>query len=658
MDTSWPPWVPSPGGSSPQRSTRSRSKSPAGTSRGKDPEELKHQQELRKLELERHEADKEAKRLKDMSVKMTSDHQRNKNLIKTGAVTSTPITLTGDWNEVWDGTGENEIVGRLSLWQDGDIVHGTHEAAEGAGPPEICTVKGRLHDEIVTWLFIDWETEFTGTLSRDLTVLSGICRKKIDSDEWSIRFVRKTSMKKAVTATVKSPPRSPRLAGVKSRYRDTAQQKVPIGRTATPPSVRAGSPSKRQVKISTVASKPIVRSGSQKLKSVLRESSTGPKRAVSTTPTTTSTRVKSTAAFGRTTSPIKRTASPSRPSSRTSSPAPRLARTSSPGASQYRSSLQQSATSRIASTQRTSQQQQQQQLPSQNVRVVNVNDGSTSGGGSNSMPIFTSAGGTQSAQRDASASVVSSAIATNTNRTSSPGRKGGRSGTPRDRIASGSPAASTISRLSGVQTRATTSAIPTELEENEVLQLQYLRAAVTTKRLRQSKKQQFEQVTKQHRMLSALTANLNSEASEKELENETALRKGSIAGSIREFDVPARSQRVLSDAAVIHQKIADAVANRSTSMELNQLSVSSLRSLHDSLQTAKELLSTVSSVSSDTSQSLIETLSHIDHMSTNSAQHLALLFDFINGRSPFHKLLSLRADLQQRRYVSSFCKDP
>ena len=479
MDTSWPPWVPtSPGASSPHRSTRSRSKSPISTSKV-SMEEAQHLQDIRKLELLRHDADMESKRLREVSVKLASEHQRNKDLIRAGSTVDSQVTLTGDWNEVWDGSGETEIVGCLSIWQDGNVVHGTHEAAEGAGPSEICTIKGKLHDEIVTWLFIDWETEFTGTLSRDATILSGICRKKIDSDEWNIRFVRKSAMKKSVSATVKSPPRSPRLTGVKSRYRDQSQQKVPISRSgSTTPqaTVRTSSPGiKKVVKTPT---KPTAK-GSQKLKAMLRESSLGavPKRTSTAT-----------TAFGRTTSPIRRTASPSArrgPSEgRTPAPVVRVPRTSSPAASQLRSTSQQS---RI-----------QKRTPSRpHVRVVNVADGTTSGG-SGAMPIFTGGGGPTSgsgiSQRDASVSVISSAINAS-NRTYSPGRKAGqRSGTPRDRIASGSPAASTVSRLSGIQTRATTSAIPTELDENEVLQLHYLRAAVATKRLRHSKKQQLEQV--------------------------------------------------------------------------------------------------------------------------------------------------------------------
>ena len=159
-------------------------------------------------------------------------------------------------------------------------------------------------------------------------------------------------------------------------------------------------------------------------------------------------------------------------------------------------------------------------------------------------------------------------------------------------------------------------------------------------------------------MLSALTASLNSEAAEQELEQETALSKSKIANSARELHVPVRSEQIMSDTVRAHQQIVAGISNSSSTVEMNNIYVSSLRSLHETLLSAKELLGSISSVSSDSPEVLLDTLNQIDDISTDSAQYLSILFDFIHNRSLFHKILSLKADLNQRLYITSFCSDP
>eukprot|EP00755_Sulcionema_specki_P019662 Sspe_Gene.70025::Locus_41342_Transcript_1_1_Confidence_1.000_Length_1115::g.70025::m.70025 len=88
-----------------------------------------------------------------------------------------PHLLTGEWAEVWEREGDEEVVGMLFMWQDGAVLGGSHSAAEGAGPQGPCPIKGTMQDDNVSWDFTEWGTIFEGRVSPTGNTIKGRCTR-------------------------------------------------------------------------------------------------------------------------------------------------------------------------------------------------------------------------------------------------------------------------------------------------------------------------------------------------------------------------------------------------------------------------------------------------------------------------------------------------
>ncbi|KAJ9470352.1 hypothetical protein DIPPA_01541 [Diplonema papillatum] len=219
------------------------------------------------------------------------------------------------------------------------------------------------------------------------------------------------------------------------------------------------------------------------------------------------------------------------------------------------------------------------------------------------------------------------------------------------RYTSSSPSASMASRLSGVT--ANRCAVPSALQEVEVLQLASYRAAVQVQRLQAHKKQQLEQGLKQLRMISALTQSIMEEVNQAEITHEEAWRFRALKSVQGEVGLAEDVVREVQNLRITYDALHHRLTAAEAPLELTEVQFD-VQAAAAGLCIGRELLAaidgTVSTSAGRQPAALLAALSNFNVMAATTYAEMRKLVDFKN-QGLLLRVISARADVRQREYL-------